>query len=152
MSWSDWIPNGLTAVLLLLATATDLRTRKIPNRLTVSAAVLGLAAQALLGGWGGAQQAALGWLLGFAILALPCLLGWMGGGDVKLLAAVGAAQGPGLVLSAGLYGMLLGGILALVAVWRARAARLASGATMRRVTLPYAPALALGTLVALIAR
>lgn len=151
MTWSDWLPNGLTAVLLGLATTTDLRSRRIPNRLTIPAAAFGLALQAGLGGWPGLQQAAFGWALGFALLAIPCLLGWIGGGDVKLLAAVGATQGPALALSAGLYGMLLGGLLALLTASRARL-RLAGDRATGRLTLPYGPALALGTLVALLQR
>jgi prepilin peptidase CpaA len=147
---ADWLPNTLTLALLATATVTDLRGRRIPNALTIPAAVLGVALQAALGGPGGAQIAALGWLVGFGLLALPCLLGWMGGGDVKLLAAVGAAQGPTLVLSAGLYGMLVGGLASLAILLQSPASA-SSGRPSRR-TLAYAPALALGTLIALLAR
>lgn len=151
MNWSDALPNGLTAVLLLAATATDLRSRRIPNRLTIPAAALGLALQAGLYGWPGLQRAAFGCALGFALLLVPCLLGWIGGGDVKLLAAVGAAQGPVLTLSAGLYGMLVGGLVAAAALVAARA-RVAGEQATVRLTLPYGPALALGTLAALVLR
>ena len=152
MNSADWLPNALTLTLLTFATASDLRSRRIPNRLTVSVALLGIALQIALSGWSGAQQATLGWLVGFAILAIPCLLGWMGGGDVKLLAAVGALQGPALALSAGLYGTMFGGLLSLAVLLRQRATRATASGPIRRTTLPYGPALAIGTLVAIIVK
>lgn len=151
MNLADWLPNTLTIALLATATASDLRSRRIPNRLTVPAALLGLALQTMLAGPLGAQQAALGWLAGFGLLAIPCLLGWMGGGDVKLLAAVGAFQDPALAFSAGLYGTLAGGLLSLAVLLRRRGAG-APGEARRRATLAYGPALAVGTLVALAVR
>lgn len=76
-----------------LAAATDLRMRRIPNYLTVPAAISGLAYHTLAPtGWGlWVSLAGLG--VGFALLLLPWLAGGGGMGDVKLLAALGAWLG-----------------------------------------------------------
>lgn len=103
----------LTLVALLgAAVFTDLRERRIPNRITVSGLLAGLAIAGLLEG--GLPLAALGGA-GIALLvALPFVaLGGLGGGDAKLLVAVGAFVGPGGLLSVAIYGGLAGGLLAL---------------------------------------
>src|SRR3954447_17072657 len=122
----------LTSDVVLLAAlswavVTDVRSRRISNRLTYPLMALGLAANGLAGGWGGARDSALGWLLGAALLLLPCLLGAMGAGDLKLLAAIGALKGPEFVLHAAVYTALAGGVLALCELVRTRGARLAWG-------------------------
>ena len=145
----------LTIGLVLVAALWDFRTRRIPNLLTTTAALLGLALQVGLSGPAGAQHAAIGWLVGLAVLLLPCLLGWVGGGDIKLLAAIGALQGPYLALMAGLYGIVAGGLLSVaILVIRSRTLAVAgeTSHTARKTTLAYGPALALGALLALALR
>ena len=155
MSPSVNLPGALTLALLAVATVCDIRSRRIPNLLTVPMALLGIGLHAALGGWPGAQQAAIGCIVGLAVLLVPCLLGVMGGGDMKLLGAVGALQGAQLALTAGLYGAVAGGVLSLavLAVERRRAGHTAASPTAgrpaRKTTLPYGPALAAGTLIAL---
>jgi prepilin peptidase CpaA len=145
----------LSVGLVLVAAVWDFRTRRIPNRLTMTAALLGLALQVGFNSLAGAQHAAIGWLVGLAVLLLPCLLGWVGGGDIKLLAALGALQGPHLALMAGLYGIVAGGLLsAAILVARSRALAVAgdTSQTAHKTTLAYGPALALGALLALALR
>lgn len=116
-------PDILAAALLGLVGAAvvwDLRERRIPNGLTIGAALAALALRAPAGG--DAVLAGLAGLgLGF-LAALPFFaLGGLGGGDVKLLAAVGAFLGPGPLPVALLATALAGGALALgVVVWRGR--------------------------------
>jgi len=87
-------------VYTAIAAVIDLRTRRIPNYLTVPTALLGLAYHTLApGGWGPLTSLA-GFGLGFSLLLLPWLLGGGGMGDVKLLAALGAWLGPKLMLVA----------------------------------------------------
>lgn len=107
--------NGAVLVLLCaLAVYFDMVRRKIPNFLTFPGMLLGLLCHALSGGWGGLWFALLGLLAGTGLLLIPFILGGMGAGDVKFLAAVGALQGAGFVLAAVLLAALIGGGVALV--------------------------------------
>jgi prepilin peptidase CpaA len=103
---------GLTVALL--ACVTDLRTRRIPNVLTLGAALAGLLYQSVNGGIDGLGHAALGWLVGALIFILPFALRGLGGGDVKLLAALGAWLGPTDVIWLALYTGVAGGVMALL--------------------------------------
>lgn len=76
-----------------LAAATDLRMHRIPNYLTVPAALLGLAYHALAPDGFGVLASLGGLAVGFSLLFVPWLLGGSGMGDVKLLAALGAWLG-----------------------------------------------------------
>ena len=76
---------------LIAATFTDLRSRRIPNLLTIPALGLALVVAAV---HGNLLAAIVGALLAGAAFVLPALLygkGTAGGGDVKLAAFVGAA-------------------------------------------------------------
>jgi prepilin peptidase CpaA len=102
---------GLT--IASIACVTDLRTRRIPNVLTFGSALAGLLYQFSTGGSDGLGQAALGWLVGAVVFVLPFALGGLGGGDVKLLAALGAWLGPGDAIWLALYTGVAGGVMAL---------------------------------------
>jgi prepilin peptidase CpaA len=98
---------ALVALYVTIAAVLDYRTRKIPNWLTVSAALLGLAYNSFALGGLGPLTAIAGFVVGFGLLLLPWLLGGGGMGDVKLLAALGAWLGPVVILvSFGLAAML----------------------------------------------
>jgi len=97
-----------------IACAIDLRSRRIPNWLTVSAAVIGIAYHALVAGAAGIETAAAGWAIGLALFFVPFALGGLGAGDVKLVAALGAWLGPAQVVWLALYTGVIGGVLALV--------------------------------------
>jgi prepilin peptidase CpaA len=86
------------AVFTAVAAVLDYRTKKIPNWLNVSAAVLGLAYHTFTPGGIGLGLSLAGFAIGFCLLLLPWLLGGGGMGDVKLLAALGAWMGPLLIL------------------------------------------------------
>jgi prepilin peptidase CpaA len=60
------------------------------------------------------QSAGLGWLAGVAVFLPFFLLGGMGGGDVKLLAALGAWMGPGDAFWLAIYASIAGGVMAVV--------------------------------------
>lgn len=97
-----------------LAAATDLRMRRIPNYLTLPAAVLGLAYHTLAPmGWGPLASLA-GLAVGFSLLLAPWLLGGGGMGDVKLLAALGAWLGWKFLLAAFAVSIVLAAVAALV--------------------------------------
>jgi len=91
----------------------DLRTRRIPNYLTLGTAVAGLAYNFMGYGLSGLADGVLGMLLGCAFLILPYLWGGMGAGDVKALAALGAWLGPWLTVFLFCYMGIAGGVIAL---------------------------------------
>ncbi len=91
----------------------DIKTRKIPNYLTLGTAVAGLAFNLVGRGLPGLAEGILGMLLGFAFLIPIYLLGGMGAGDVKALAALGAWLGPKLTVFFFCYMGIAGGVLAL---------------------------------------
>jgi prepilin peptidase CpaA len=106
--------NIFVAVIVLLATVTDVRRRRIPNVLTFSAALAALVFHAVAGGWLGVAWSLAGWLAG-ALLFFPMFaLRGMGAGDVKLLAAVGACLGPAQILIVALVASIAGGVIAVI--------------------------------------
>jgi prepilin peptidase CpaA len=98
----------------LAACVFDVRTRRIPNALTFSAAAAGLLYHAATSGVAGVQLAAAGWLLGLLLLLPYFALGGMGGGDVKLVAALGAWLGPWETFWLAMYAGIAGGVLGLI--------------------------------------
>jgi prepilin peptidase CpaA len=107
------IPMVVIAISVV-ACVVDVRTRRIPNLLTFGAALGGLLIQILASGLQGALAAAGGWLVG-TLLFLPFfLLRGMGGGDVKLLAGIGAWLGPADTVWLAAYSALAGGALGVV--------------------------------------
>lgn len=107
------IVSAVLTTLLVAAAWTDFRSRRIPNALTMS----GLAAALLLRGTVGPEsiiEGLIGALLAF-VLTLPLLmLGVMGGGDAKLLIAIGAFMGPWHFLWAAVLIAIIGGMMAVV--------------------------------------
>jgi len=95
--WDGLSIVGL-AVVLIVAAVSDLRRGKVFNWLTYPAIGVGLAlgaARGATGGeaWDGLIDHVLGFGFGFGVLFIAYLFGGMGGGDVKLMAAVGAFLG-----------------------------------------------------------
>lgn len=116
------IASAALISLLGLSVWFDVRSRRIPNVLTMA----GLLAALVLRGWlgvGPLVDGVEGAGVGLGLALLPFALGMLGGGDVKLLAAVGAFMGPGRFLGAFLVIALVGGALALLEALRRRAAR-----------------------------
>ncbi len=88
-----WLPVLAAVGLTATALATDLRWRRIPNKLTVPAFVAALVFYTAAYGQPGLWFALAGFLLGFGMLLVLWLLGGGGGGDVKLMGALGAWLG-----------------------------------------------------------
>jgi prepilin peptidase CpaA len=95
---------GLVAFLVgvglytLAAAFTDLRTRRIPNWLTVSAFALGLVYQFAFHGLAGLGNGLAGFAIGFGLLFVLWMVGGGGGGDVKLMGGLGVWLGFRLTL------------------------------------------------------
>lgn len=93
LSTHDIVTLVAAGVFTLIAAMTDLKFRKIPNKLTVPFCVAGLIFQTVMGGWLGMQDALLGFVVGFGVLFILFAVGGGGGGDVKLMGALGVWLG-----------------------------------------------------------
>ena len=97
-----------------IACFTDLRSRRISNRLVITGLVAGCFLNTLRGGWTSLGWSLAGALLGLALFLPFFALGGMGAGDVKLLACLGSILGPHDLVAVALVGALIGGVMALV--------------------------------------
>ena len=105
-----WWP---TLIVLVIATITDLRCYRIPNWLSLPFLVLGVVVSCSLHGLAGLGQSLGGILLAALSMGVFCWLGGMGGGDLKLGAAIGAWVGPSQFLTAFVFTSLAGGVVVL---------------------------------------
>lgn len=147
------------------AAIVDLRTRRVPNALTMLLAALGVALASTGVSHIGLGAAILGGLVGLAVMLPGHVFGATGAGDVKLLAAVGTLLGPSGVISAFVCTAIAGGVLALfvalrrgivrhtldrtallVSAGRAGVAAIESSRVNNRFA--YAPAIAIGAAIA----
>jgi prepilin peptidase CpaA len=111
-------------LLLVLCAYWDVRYRRIPNWATLPGTALGLGINGLFLGWQGLKVAGLGLLVGFGALVVLFVLGWMGGGDVKLMAAVGALKGYPFVVSALFYSLIVGVVIGVaMLIWNRKTLR-----------------------------
>ena len=154
-----------SAMLLLAAALSDLAWRIIPNRIPVLVACVGLISQMMIGDpvW-----APIGAAIVFAVCAVLWRLNVIGGGDVKLLAAVALCVPPanllGLYMAITLTGTALGLVylglrpvmrhllppllIRPMTLWR-RVMRVEFWRIGRGRSLPYGIAIATGTLTIL---
>lgn len=155
--------------ITMVAAAWDLRTRRIPNWLVMPFMVAGPVVTGCTQGWRGVGQSLEGWMLGVSAYGILCWMGGMGMGDLKLAAAIGGWVGPSQCLAAMVLTGVVGG--AIAAVWVVAGGF--TGPTLLNVQdllshigrhgfkphpelavtkakthmLPYAPAIAVGTLL-----
>jgi prepilin peptidase CpaA len=100
-------------VIGVIASVWDLRTGRIPNALTFGGAAAAIATHLVMGGPGEAAWSVAGWMVGCAVFFPVFLLGGMGAGDVKLLAAMGAWVGPIGALPVAFCTAIAGGFMAI---------------------------------------
>ena len=101
------------AAVTLVAALTDMRSRRIPNWLCATGVLLGFAVNTYLTGWAGLTSAGMGFGVALLIYVPLFALRAMGGGDVKLMAAVGALAGPTDWFTIFILASALGGAFAL---------------------------------------
>ncbi len=112
------------AAVVLIAAGCDIRSRNIPNWLSLGGVLIGLALHPYLSGWTGLKFSASGFGLAVLMFVPLFVLRWLGGGDVKLMAAVGALAGAGNLFIIFIMDAILGGAVALIAVlFKKRGAR-----------------------------
>jgi prepilin peptidase CpaA len=165
-----WWP---TFVLVVLAAVSDLRSRRIPNWLVVPFLLAGVITLTVKYGAHGLAQSLEGLMLGAILLGVLCWLGGMGMGDVKLCAAIGAWVGPGQLMLALVLMGIAGGVMAVI--WALRGGFLKESLTgtgelvfgswkrgfraheklvlsnPEARKMPYAPAIAIGTILSFLA-
>ena len=90
------IPCAVVVAAAAVAGVTDIWKFRVYNALTLPLLVAGLVYHGFAEGTPGLVLSVIGMLLGFGVLILFFLLGGYGGGDVKLLAAIGAWLAPWL--------------------------------------------------------
>lgn len=138
-----WGPSVLSlqycilSLALIISVATDFSHREIPDQVSLGAAAV-LALIALpLAQWGNL----LGGIMLFGILFLIAVLskGGMGGGDIKLVLAIGLSLGWQLGLLALALAVFAGGVLAIFMLLMGQ----------RKKALPFAPFLAIGAWLAM---
>jgi len=166
-----WWP---TLIILVVATVIDIRSRRIPNWLSLPFLLIGVVGSAIRGGLPAFGQSVAGVGVAIAVAGILCYLRGMGMGDLKLCAAVGAWIGPGQLLFALIVTGIAGGIMAVgYALWHGslgrsfdNTAELLSGFRKRglrphpviamencqALKMPYAPAIAVGTIFSFFAR
>jgi prepilin peptidase CpaA len=101
------------SVFFLLICIVDTLFCKIPNSANLLLLLAGMSLHVYSTGASGLLFSTLGLLTGLALLLIPYLMGGMGAGDVKALAALGALLGPAAIFQVFLYMGLIGGILAV---------------------------------------
>ena len=109
----------LLAPLAIFVIYYDVRYRRIPNVLVLSALLAGVSINTAFGGWQGMLSSLEGFALAFFPMLLMHIFGAMGAGDVKLFGAVGAVLGVGLVPLAFVLVVMLGALLAVYTMLRA---------------------------------
>ncbi|MHA7679437.1 A24 family peptidase [Cupriavidus sp. PET2-C1] len=157
--------------LVTTAAVCDIRSRRVPNWLVGSGLAIALGVQWVVCGPAAGSWAWLsGMATGLALFIGVYLLGGMGAGDVKLMGAIGAFTGPLGAAHVAVISCLAGGVLALSMMLLKKESRqtLASLSTLllslpfgarampsvndeqrtsRSIKLPFAVAIAAGTLL-----
>jgi len=123
---------------LVIASIFDVRTRQIPDSISIGLLLWAVATTALGTSSHGWVSLVLGMGLGLSVGVLLFWLGGFGGGDVKLLASLGATLGLRAFPAFLFYAAIAGGLLAALALLRGKR------------DLAYAPAMALGLAVLMI--
>lgn len=101
------VPSLVVASGLIIATFTDIRQFKVYNALTFPIFFGGLIWGFANDGWSGLGFALAGAVTGLLILLIPYLMGGLGAGDVKFVAAIGSWIGAAYLLPAILIGCLV---------------------------------------------
>jgi prepilin peptidase CpaA len=168
--------HAILLILVVVAAGFDLKSRRIPNWLVLAGFITSLILQitfSSFNSFSSFKDWGYGLLIGFGLFLPLYLLHAMGAGDVKLMAMVGSFLGPVSAIGAVLTTLVVGGVLSLaVALWNgvlqqamsniythlnlAVLKKLSGGSSQIEImpasagNLPYAVAIAAGTLIHLV--
>ncbi|WP_419955713.1 A24 family peptidase [Neobacillus niacini] len=165
--------NIILVIVLCICFYTDIKTRKIFNYITFPTMLFGLFYNLLISGVDGLLFSGKGFLIGLALLFIPYMLGGMGAGDVKLMAAIGALMGTSFIFYSFIYTALIGGLIALLLIIKTKGviktiksfsfnftnvvflksslgSIILSNEKINSISFPYGVAIVLGTLCTLV--
>jgi Flp pilus assembly protein protease CpaA len=161
---SDPVAVALVIVGAGIGALVDLKTRRVPNPLTMGLALTGVALAFAHATTLGVSASLAGLGIGLALMLPAHMIGATGAGDVKLFAAIGTLLGPIGIVMAFLYTAIAGGVIAVVVALSRRrlaftiertAALMNGGANSQQIEsisennrFAYAPAIAAGALIA----
>ena len=145
---------------LITSAYTDMAQGKIYNWCTYPAIAVGVASYGWAGGWSGLVWSLVGLAVGLGLFLLPYWFGLMGGGDVKLIGAVGALHGLDFVLRSAFLSAVVGAVFGLsILIWKGQLGgglknlgnafltpwKLKDEETVDDTRVPYGLAIAVGT-------
>lgn len=166
------LPEILALVILFgIAVYLDLKSGKIPNKLTIPFMLAGLNLRTIESGVSGLLESAAGIGLILVLFLIFGRLARIGGGDIKLMMAAASVVGVHIAIPAMLFSAVIGGIMAVIVVARYRAListtrnlanNLRFSALMKSevdvlrdskgIKFRYSPAIAIGTFLAFFLR
>ncbi len=164
-SFGTIVGGAVFSAALIVASISDIRSRRIPNWLVAFITIAGIAySLALTPTWSAVARSVMAFGIGFGLWIPFYALRMLGAGDVKMFAAASCWLVPSQVLAAALLSAISGGVLSVVGLVLAHGLglttlRIAQGiqtpqvlATPLRVapgkkTLPYGLAMAIGLLI-----
>jgi prepilin peptidase CpaA len=102
------------ATILIAGVIDDLRSRKFHNWLFLACCALALLSVLIVNGWTGLYLSVFGFAAGIAVLLPFVLMGMIGAGDMKLMAAFGIVAGWNTVFSVAVMSLIWGAIFGVV--------------------------------------
>lgn len=138
---SELLPAILLSTLLILSVLTDIREKLILDVITLPSIALLVIVRLFIG-----QEPFLtyliGGVLGFGLLLLLAVIskGGMGGGDIKLYAAIGVVLGPSLTVMSLVLASFVGAIVGIILI--------SLKIVKRKEPIAFGPSIMIGTLVA----
>lgn len=149
----------LLLLILISLTVLDLKTNRISNTIVLTMLLMFLGIASFQSG-NHLIMALYGMSVGFGLFIIPYLLGYVGGADVKVFAAVGSCLGIGQVFNAFIYTLISGMLLLIIfklcryekPIW-ASCREIQSNQTSvlyKSNSIPYLPAITMGTVLSIL--
>src|SRR2546421_5139071 len=97
-------------IFVALCVIVDVRTRRIPNAISGAAMLLGVTLNTAYLGTAGLLDSLAGLGITVGVLLWPFAMGGIGGGDVKMMGAIGALLGPFFQAEDGIRDLIVTGV------------------------------------------
>lgn len=145
----------LAAIVSIGSGYSDVKTRRIPNLLTLPGIFLGFILNTILSGFNGFKLSLFGFLIGFCFFLIFYLIGGMGAGDVKLMGAVGAIMGYPLIINVFIFTVISSFIIIIfmffpIILNSVISKNYSNLKSIRKTYIPYGLAISLGTFITII--